>query len=54
MSVIRKTRDKEIVVVKEYVRKVDKTPNRNLDKKRSRWKQFKMRNESEWLSQANT
>lgn len=29
-------------------------PIETQTKKRSRWKQFKMRNESEWLSQANT
>ena len=50
-----KTSDKEIVVVKEYVRKVDKTPNRSLERKKEvDGKQLKMRNESQRLSQANT
>lgn len=40
-------------VVKKYIGKMVKTPNRRLERK-SRWKQFKMRNESEWLLQANT
>lgn len=45
----------EETVEKEYVRKMDKTPNRSLerDRKSSRWKQLKVK-ESGWLSQANT
>ena len=50
-----KTSDKEIVVVKEYVRKVVKTPNRSLERQKEvDGKQLKMRNESQRLSQANT
>lgn len=44
----------ETVVVKIHVGKMVKVPNRGLERKISRWKEFKMRNESEWLLQANT